>query len=116
VPRFCVIVRGGPVLLLRAEDEHQEPKHRCCTFSTHRFVDAPTSDEAVAAACRLVLEELESRDIRSAVTEADAPELRVMRVGRLSMLQAFLQRRRGSGTGFTWVLDSDSLDWEREGD
>lgn len=100
MPRFKVIVEGGPALLFDAASKSTLR----LGFVTTRWVRASTLEEASEIARKLVLAELVKNGARN---PPETPiEATVLEVIALSCWESL--RHRGSGTGFTFYPDDGS--------
>jgi hypothetical protein len=100
MPRFKVMLEGGPALLF---DVASKSTHRL-GFVTTRWVRAGTPDEASEIARKLVLAELVENGARN---PPEAPiEATVLGVIALSCWESL--RHPGAGIGFTFYPDDRS--------
>jgi hypothetical protein len=98
MPRFRVLLRGGPVFLL---DEETQKAERLAFYAI-RWVRAKTAETAGVIACRCVLAQLE------AMRPENPPDERIaVTVDEMRRVSWFRAPRLGRGRGFSFVRDGD---------
>src|SRR5262245_18072002 len=96
MPRFRVLLHGGPVLLLDAETR----KIDRVGFYTTRWVEDASAEKAGPLASRLARD-----DLAKTGTKAAPDEPLHIEVDEIAQVSWFEMARRGPGRGFTFYLD-----------